>query len=53
MGFAIQTKKLQIENLYENIELLNSKLKNNNLTLSEFKKTNNDIDQLKESIEKI
>ena len=43
--FAIQTKKFKIENLYVNMEHLNSKLKNNNLTLCEFKKINNDIDQ--------
>ena len=37
---------------YNDINYLNNKLKNNNLTLAEYKKISNDTDQLKKSISK-
>ena len=33
--------------MYDNIGYLNNKLKNNNLTLAEYKKISDDIDQIK------
>ena len=52
IGFATRAKELEIENEYNNINKLNDKLKNNDLTLAEYKKISDNIDQLKESISK-
>ena len=50
--FVIHVKELEIKNAYNDINYLNNKLKNNNLTLAEYKKISNDTDQLKKSISK-
>ena len=38
--FAIYTQELQIKNIYDNVEYLNNKLKDNNLALAKYKKIN-------------
>ena len=48
--FAIRVKELDIENIYNDIKYLENKLKDNNLTVVEYKKTSDDIDQLRKSL---
>ena len=50
IGFAIRAK--EIENAYNDINILDDKLNNNNLTLAEYKKIIDIIDQLKKNIPK-
>ena len=52
ISFAILAKELEIKNAYNDINILDDKLKNNNLTLAEYKKIIDNIDQLKKSIPK-
>ena len=47
IGFTILAKELEIKNAYNDINILDDKLKNNNLTLAEYKKIIDNIDQLK------
>ena len=49
---AILVQEDEIKNIYDNIDYLNSKLKNNNLTLAEYKKIIDDIDQMKKNVPK-
>ena len=42
--FIICVKELDIENIYDNIKYLEIKLNNYNLTVAEYKKTSDDID---------
>ena len=50
--FAIRAKKLEIKNAYNDFKKLDDKLKNNSLTLAEYKKISDNIGQLKRSISK-
>ena len=50
--FSISTKEWDIKKVCDNIKYLEIKLKNNDFTLSEYKKISDDIDQLKKSIPK-
>ena len=50
LGFTIHAKELEIENAYNDINILDDKLRNDNLTLAEYKKTIDNIDQLKKDI---
>ena len=43
----MRAKELEIKNAYNDINILDDKLKNNNLTLAEYKKIIDNIDQLK------
>ena len=51
IDFAMRTKELEIKNAYNNINILDDKLKNN-LKLAEYKKIINNIDQLKKVYQK-
>ena len=48
--FAILARELETKNMYDNIGYLNNKLKDNNLTLAEYKKISDDIGQIKQNI---
>ena len=48
--FAILVMEDEIKNMYDNVEYLNNKLKDNSLTLAEYKKISDDIDKIKKSI---
>ena len=50
--FAILVQEDEIENIYNNIDYLSSKLKNNNLTLAEYRKISDDIDKMKKNVPK-
>ena len=41
---------MSVENIYDNIKYLENKLKDNNLTISEYKKISDDIKQLRISL---
>ena len=45
--FSIRVKEMDVENTYDNIKYLENKLKDNNLTISEYKKISDDINQLR------
>ena len=45
--FAIAVKEEKIKNMYDNIDYLNNKLKNNNLKIAEYKKISDETDQIK------
>ena len=47
INFAIRAKELEIENAYNDFNILDDKLKNNSLTLAEYKKVNDNTNQLK------
>ena len=49
---SILAKEFEIENIYDNIKLYENKLKNNNLTLAEYSKISNDIDEMKQNLPK-
>ena len=48
--FAIYVKELEIKNARNDVKYFNDRLKDNDLSLAEFKKINDDIDQLKKSL---
>ena len=50
--FAINTKELEIQNLYYIVNMLENKLENNNLPLAELKKISDDIKKIEMSIPK-
>ena len=45
-------KEYEIENINDTIKLHENKLKNNNLTLAEYRKISNDIDEMKQNLPK-
>ena len=45
-------KEYEIENINDTIKLYENKLKNNNLTVAEYRKISNDIDEMKQSLPK-
>ena len=45
-------KEYEIENINDTIKLYENKLKNNNLTLAEYRKISNDIDEMKQNLPK-
>ena len=45
--FDILVREDEIKNIYDNIKFFENKVKNNNLTLAEYRKISNDIDQMK------
>ena len=48
--FAILFREDEIKNMYDNIDYLNNKLKDDNLTFAEYKKISDDIDQIKKYV---
>ena len=48
--FNILVQEDEIKNIYDNIKLLENKLKNNNSTLAKYKKISDDIDQMKKKM---
>ena len=48
----IIAKEYEIENISDNIKLYENKFKNNNLTLVEYRKFSNDIDEMKQHLPK-
>ena len=49
---SIMVKEYEIENINDTIKLYENKLKNNNLTVAEYRKISNDIDEMKQSLPK-
>ena len=47
---AVRVKELTVENIYDDIKFLKNKLKDNNLTVSEYRKISDDMDQLRISL---
>ena len=47
---AVRVKELTVENIYDNIKFLENKLKDNNLTVAEYKKISDDIYELRKSL---
>ena len=50
--FAISVKEMTIKDMHDNNKYLENKLKNNNLTLAEYRKISDDIDQKKKNLPK-
>ena len=50
--FAIAAKEMEIKNIYDNINYLNDRLKNDNLKLDEHKKINDNIYKIKQGLPK-
>ena len=50
--FDILVREDEIKNIYNNFKFYENKSKHNNLTLAEYRKINNDIDQMKQNLPK-
>ena len=48
--FVVKVKEMGVENTYDNIKYLENKLKDNNLTVSEYRKISDDINPLRMSL---